>query len=331
MHETHNLKKWRDNWKVSLLPDSIFAAKPKNFVMKPNVSLLAVLVTAFMMTSASCSCPRHSDSFHVVPCPSSIHVGEGSFRFTPFTVISVSSQEQKDAAEWFAWIFARPAGFVPMVLMNQDDADVILTYDTTLAPEAYRIKVSRSRITVAASAETGFFYAFQTLRQALPDSINSLKHVDDAQWSIPVMEICDAPVFAHRCVKIDMTAGLIPIGELLEFVEYISMLKLNYIHISGHELYPSDEFASLVEFASSMHVNILPDDGKCAELYSCPKAIALQMFASVAALAEVAWSDREVEDRMGFNETMESINDYMAQRQLACSRSVFDVGLASLR
>jgi hypothetical protein len=51
----------------------------------------------------------------------------------------------------------------------------------------------------------------------------------------------------------------------------------------------------------------------------------------VAALAEVAWSDKDVLDEIQLNRAVDVIDAYMKQTVLGYSKSVYNVGLAYLR
>lgn len=115
-----------------------------------------------------------------------------SFRFTPYTVISVENEGQKEVADWFAWLFAAPGGFVPMVAYDDTSADVLVRQDTSLAESSYRLGVSSGRITVEASDNSGYFYAFQALRNMLPDEIDSPRHADSVEWTVPAMRRSEA-------------------------------------------------------------------------------------------------------------------------------------------
>lgn len=290
-----------------------------------------VIMAAAAIHFLTVSCTRGGENLSVIPSPTSVKVGSGRFVFTPETVISVSSGEQKEVAEWFAWLFARPAGFVPKVFLNPESAQVKLLVDPSLPDEAYRLKVCHRSIRIAASSRAGFFYAFQTLRQALPSSINAASHADGMVWSVPVMEIYDEPRYSHRCLKIDVTGDVIPMDELMIFVDYISILKLNHLHFQGYGLYDKESFAGLTDYASTLNVNIVPNDGKTEELYSCPEDLVSRVYANVAELAEVAWSDKEVIDRMSFNEAVDAMDFYICQRGLGLSSSIYDLGLSMLR
>ena len=113
----------------------------------------------------------------------------GRFEFSPYTVISVENQEQKEAADWFAWLFAAPGGFVPIVLLQDDAADIVLRHDPSIQESKYRLDIDRDNIYITASGTSGFKLAFQTLRSLLPAEISSTRHADYVAWTVPVMDI----------------------------------------------------------------------------------------------------------------------------------------------
>ena len=300
-----------------------------NTSMKTNVFPQAL--SLLIISCLALSCGHSGRGLSVVPSPSSVQLGVGTFVFDHNTVISVEDNQQKAVADWFSWLFAKPAGFVPKVFVEAENPDIVLRYDKALAPEAYRIKVTRRLIEIEASGSEGFLYAFQTLRQTLPSSINAVRHADGMVWSVPVMEIYDEPRYSHRCLKIDVTDDVIPIDELMIFVDYISILKLNHLHFQGYGLYDKDEFAGLTDYASTLNVNIVPNDGKAEELYSCPEDLVSRVYEDVAELAEVAWSEKEVIDRISFNEAVDAMDFYICQQGLGLSSRIYDLGLSMLR
>ena len=288
-----------------------------------------VLVCEIMLSITSCTVSNERPA--LIPCPASVQFGKGAFTFSHETVISVEDRQQQEIAEQFAWLFACPAGFVPKVFMNAEDADVVLQCDDAMEPESYIIEVERRKIVIKASGPAGFFYAFQTLRQTLPEEISSGRHMDGHVWTVPVMVVHDVPRFAHRCLKVDINEHYIPLDELMAFVEYMSMLKLNHLHLFGYGLYSDDDFDRLVSHASEFHVSVVRGDGKNTPLYSCPDDIVSRIFPNVAALAEVAWSDKDVLDQIELNRAVAVMDSYLRQTVLGYSKSVYNVGLAYLR
>ena len=309
---------------------SIFVVQTDKHCIMKTFNFKSVLLAIFIMFLIS-SCVEKNERPALMPSPASVEFGKGVFTFSPETVISVEDGEQKEVAEWFAWLFARPAGFVPKVFMNAEDADVVLRCDKTMQPESYRIEAERKKIVIKASDPAGFFYAFQTLRQTLPEEITASGHTDGQVWTVPVMVIHDVPRFAHRCLKVDVNKHYIPLEELMSFVEYMSMLKLNHLHLFGYGLYSEDDLDRLINHASGFNVSVVRGDGKNTPLYSCPDDIVSRIFPDIAALAEVAWSDKEVIDKMEFNRAVDVMDEYLKQTGLGCSKSVYNVGLAALR
>ena len=129
-------------------------------------------------------------SFLLVSC-------SGRFEFSPYTVISVENEEQKEVADWFAWLFAAPGGFVPIVLMDDDAADIVLSHDSSLRESHYRLDIDRNKIFIAASGTSGFMHAFKTLHNLLPDEIDSVRHIDTIVWTVPVMKSVEKYAFAY--------------------------------------------------------------------------------------------------------------------------------------
>ena len=129
-------------------------------------------------------------SFLLVSC-------SGRFEFSPYTVISVENEEQKEVADWFAWLFAAPGGFVPIVLMDDDAADIVLSHDPSLRESHYRLDIDRNKIFIAESGTSVFMHAFKTLHNMLPDEIDSVRHIDTIVWTVPVMKSVEKYAFAY--------------------------------------------------------------------------------------------------------------------------------------
>lgn len=164
----------------------------------------------------------------LIPQPSSMIVGSGSFTFTGKTSIAINNEEQDIIARNFASLFTQTAGFTPLI-MKQKNGDVCFVEDKKLAPEAYKMKVEADKITITASTSRGFFYALQSIRQLLPPSIEGSSPAND-KWSIPVMTIEDEPRFSYRGFMLDVSRFFLPKTDLLRLLDCLSMLKINKLH-----------------------------------------------------------------------------------------------------
>lgn len=281
------------------------------------------------------SCTERKESVSIVPSPSGIEFSRGSFFFGPETVFSVENEQQLSVALWFAGLFAESAGFVPQVVVSDKDADLILVTDSSMAKDSYRLNVTRRSVRIEASGESGFFYAFQTLRFALPSAIHESDCAEDVEWKVPVMRVEDSPRYTHRCLKLDVTDHYIPVEEILDFMDCMAMLKLNHLHLcvetDSSSPYSSEDIGDIIAAGAQKHVNVVLADKAFSDLYSCPDDIASRMFPNVAALAEVAWSENGIADKIHFNKAMDILNAHLDTIGFGYSQSIYNVGLADLR
>ena len=167
----------------------------------------------------------------VLPTPKDFHLSGGVFLFSEKNVISVENEEQKKIASDFASLFTVPAGFTPLVKVGNGDAAISLTTVPELKQETYRLDVSKNRIRIYASDSKGFFYAFQTLRQLLPAEIEGSIYINNKEWSIPAVSIQDAPRFEYRGLMLDVARYFMPLDDVKQLIDCMSMLKLNKLHI----------------------------------------------------------------------------------------------------
>jgi len=98
-----------------------------------------------------------------------------------------------------------------------------------LAPDAYGIDVTANGITLKASSETGAFYAVQTLLQLMTEPV-SRKAILRRRTSLPGMSIADSPRFSWRGFMLDSSRHFQPKGDILKWLDYMAMHKLNVFH-----------------------------------------------------------------------------------------------------
>lgn len=101
----------------------------------------------------------------------------------------------------------------------KNDGDIKLLSDAAIPPEGYRLKVDKDNAELFASDSAGFFYGLQTLSQ--------LRKGD----RVPVVEIEDAPKFAHRGVMVDVSRHFYSMEFLRRQVDLLSRYKINRFQI----------------------------------------------------------------------------------------------------
>ena len=233
-----------------------FAAQTtKQWIMKRLGHLLSAS-SILISVLVNVACVKNESSVVLIPAPESVSIGKGSFEFSPSTVISVENAEQKMAADGFAWLFALPAGFVPQVRTDADDADVILSADPEMEKEAYLLDVRRRRILIRASGIEGFLYALQTLRLSLPSAIASSRYEGNVRWEVPVMTVHDKPRFSHRCLRLDLQGRKVDERCVYRLIDCMAMLKYNHLHLNVGDAPQCIDIADIVDYASGMNVMI---------------------------------------------------------------------------
>ena len=161
---------------------------------------------------------NNSASISLVPCPTNVVPGTGSFQFTPKTVFAVETEEQAAIVRLLSDQFTCAAGFTPKLKVDSKKGNLVLQTDKTIKSEAYCLEITPKKITVKAADAKGFFYALQSIRQLLPPAIESAVKVDGTEWIVPAMTITDEPRFGYRGLMVDVRPVFFrPQGEFASY------------------------------------------------------------------------------------------------------------------
>ena len=131
---------------------------------------------------------------------------------------------------------------------NEDaDADGARERDAGRSPgapyerdETYQLRIDGDRILLLASSTAGIFYGIQTLRQLLPPAAtriagsgsgrNWLAGEETPLWTVPALEIRDAPRFRYRGMHLDVGRHFFPVPFIKRYIDLLAMYKLNTLH-----------------------------------------------------------------------------------------------------
>jgi hexosaminidase len=164
----------------------------------------------------------------LIPKPQAMTVGEGNFVLTPETVI-VALGDISSVAELLAG-YLRPATGFALPIQSEGEAAIILSLKLGEPSEGYELTVTDSRINIEATTAAGLFYGVQTLRQLLPSAIESQMVVPDVEWSIPVVNITDAPRFGWRGLHLDVGRHFFDVNFVKKFIDMMVLYKYNTFH-----------------------------------------------------------------------------------------------------
>ena len=165
----------------------------------------------------------------IIPQPQSMVLGKGHFQFTQETVF-VIDPALMPARLPFLKQFERASGFkfaVQKVALS--GSSVVIDTDKSLPKEGYTLAVTPQQISIKAADYNGALYALQTLRQLLPNEVESAELVKH-DWLVPAVTISDAPQYQWRGLMLDVSRHFFPKEYILKTLDRMAMLKLNTFH-----------------------------------------------------------------------------------------------------
>jgi hexosaminidase len=172
---------------------------------------------------------------------------------------------------------APPAGAVVLRLQER----------RALGAEGYELRVAPQQVTLVAYDGAGLFHGVQTIRQLLPAAVER-PTVQPGPWRMRAGTIRDRPRFAWRGAMLDVARHFFGVEDVKRFVDLMTLYKLNRLHLhltddQGWRLairswprltthggstqvgggrggfYTAAEYRSIVEYASSRHVTVVPE------------------------------------------------------------------------
>jgi hexosaminidase len=147
----------------------------------------------------------------IVPTPTRITAGDGSFRLTAAAGV--------DAPPAIADLLREQLG-----LPLPPGTELTFRLVDGLAPEAYTLSVGADGVVATASTEAGLRWAVQTL-----DQLDG--YARSPERDLPFVEVEDAPRMPWRGALLDVARWCHPIEFVRRFVDQLAMHKLNTLHL----------------------------------------------------------------------------------------------------
>jgi hexosaminidase len=182
-------------------------------------------VSVFALTAAFAT-GAFASSLSITPAPAKVIEAEGSFTLSAATRIYVATGdiEAKGVALQLADLIQRSRGFRPVVVEGAPAAGAIVLKREGPIGEAYKLDVSPTGVTIAASKRAGLFYGAISLWQlATPDEAKG-------PVALPATAIEDAPRFAWRGLMVDSARHYQSLDTLKAVIDAMAAHKLNTFH-----------------------------------------------------------------------------------------------------
>lgn len=169
------------------------------------------------------------NDLNIIPQPQSMVLGKGYFQFSQETVF-VIDPALMPARLPFLKQFERASGFkFSLQKVALSGSSVVIDTDKSLPKEGYTLAVTPQQISIKAADYNGALYALQTLRQLLPNEVESSELVK-RDWLVPAVTISDAPQYQWRGLMLDVSRHFFPKEYILKTLDRMAMLKLNTFH-----------------------------------------------------------------------------------------------------
>ena len=187
------------------------------------------------VAAALVSCSRAEQKVtipQIIPQPEHVQLLDGSFTISAETPLWVDgSPEFTRAAEFlserFETVTGKPLRFAEAFPVS---GGIYFMQADGYPAEGYQLRVESGRILIESSDGAGAFYALQTLLQLLPADCLSDHRVSGASWTVPAVDIEDAPRFPYRGMHLDCCLHFFDIDFLKKYIDVMAFHKVNRFH-----------------------------------------------------------------------------------------------------
>ncbi|MCV9927543.1 glycoside hydrolase family 20 protein [Flavobacterium sp. LS1R49] len=194
-------------------------------------SFLVILFLAVLSSGYSQKIYTEKD-IQIIPKPVKVVINKGVFEFSGKTRYVANTEFQKEISEAIIRKFEKAAGFKPEISTKIPQHNFIqFKVDKNLSKEAYTLDVNTKNITITAQGNAGFIYALESIRQLLPEAIESKNRVANVKWEIPNVTINDEPRFQWRGLMLDLSRHFFDKKYVTEMIDRLAMLKMNVLHL----------------------------------------------------------------------------------------------------
>jgi hexosaminidase len=162
--------------------------------------------------------------YAIIPKPKHLVPGNGEFSLQQTTNILLQPYNEATCelasyiteVLWDAVGIRAEIGALQAYNGTDNNINIIIDEQSGIAHEGYRLSITPEQLTMHASSVTGAFWAFQTVRQLMPQ--------------IPCVTIEDEPRFAYRGLMLDVARHMFSVEYLKKFIDVMAAYKYNVFH-----------------------------------------------------------------------------------------------------
>jgi hexosaminidase len=237
-----------------------------------TVVAAAVLAIAALGTNHAAWADSYATA-KLAPYPTSVSLQTGNLTLGTSSRIVVSAPSLGDAGGVLSnEIYSVTGKRLPVYQGAARDGDIVLRLDTSLSGESYTCNVGNQAV-VSANNYKNLALASTTIVQSLTNSSGT--------WSLPKMQIADAPASSFRSTMIDLARNPHSIDSIKQQISLNRLYKIPYMQlhltddqaftfatnaisgINGHgsnsTTYSQQDLRSLVKWADQRGVTLIPE------------------------------------------------------------------------
>jgi len=183
------------------------------------------LLTGILLCVAALTCITAHAAFAILPAPQHLTRGQGAFELHRGARIAAPADARTQwIADFLRDSIEAQTGVKLRVVAAPERGRISLRIDPSVhGDEAYRLDVTRKRVTIEAADSRGLFWGVQTFRQLLP-----LQH--EVPPAIPAVSIEDAPHYPWRGVMLDTARHFYPVDFIKQQIDLMSYYKFDVFH-----------------------------------------------------------------------------------------------------
>lgn len=174
------------------------------------------------------------NEYNIVPLPNQMTPQEGRFELSSKVkvVTAACTPEVKTIADSLVERIALTSGIRLSQTDQTNSSGPTITFamNPQLPAEGYELSVKPSGIILSASQPNGFFYGVQSLYQLLPPAVYGRTKDKKGAWSVPAVEIQDAPRFPYRGLMLDVCRHFSELDYIYKFIDQLAAHKMNTFH-----------------------------------------------------------------------------------------------------
>ncbi len=193
-----------------------------------------IIIAALLVGLGSCSKDKvfTENDIQIIPKPVELKLKTGVFHFSANTVFVANDDTQKQIAAGLIGRLNIAAGWSLKFVESIPKKNYVqFKIDENFGDEAYKLEVNKEHIVITANGKSGFIYGLETIRQLLPEAIESSKKMSNVEWIIPNLEINDYPRFKWRGLMLDVSRHFFDKNYVKEVIDGLALHKMNVLHL----------------------------------------------------------------------------------------------------